>query len=80
MSITTNVVSRSGEMYSIQQFMVKGQWLAAGRCFFPGTPVSSTNETERHEITEIFLKVALNTSTLTRNMFSKHWGRTMTYR
>jgi hypothetical protein len=31
------------------------------RWFFPGTPVSSTNKTERHDITEILLKVALNT-------------------
>ena len=26
------------------------QWLAAGRCFFPGPPVSSTNKTDRHDI------------------------------
>ena len=26
----------------------------------PGTPVSSTNKTNRHEITEIVLKMALN--------------------
>ena len=26
-----------------------------------GTPVSSTNKTDRHDITEILLKVALNT-------------------
>ena len=32
-----------------------------GRCIFPGTPVSSTNKTDRHDITEIVLKVALNT-------------------
>jgi hypothetical protein len=25
---------------------------------FPGIPVSSTNETDRHDITEILLKVA----------------------
>jgi hypothetical protein len=31
----------------------------------PGTPVSSTNKTDHHYITEIFLKVALNTITLT---------------
>ena len=37
------------------------QWLAAGRCFFPGSPVSSTNKTDRHDITEILLKLALNT-------------------
>jgi hypothetical protein len=28
---------------------------------FSGPPVSSTNKTERHDITEILLKVALNT-------------------
>jgi len=35
----------------------------AGRWFSPGTLVSSTNKTERHDITEILLKVALNTIT-----------------
>jgi hypothetical protein len=34
------------------------QWLATGRCCFPGNPVSSTNKTNRHHITEILLKVA----------------------
>jgi hypothetical protein len=29
--------------------------------FFPGTPVSSTTKTGRHDIAEILLKVALNT-------------------
>ena len=32
---------------------------------FSGTPVSSTNKTDRHDLTEILLKVALNTITLT---------------
>jgi hypothetical protein len=36
------------------------QWLATGRWFSPGFPVSSTNKTDRHDITEILLKVALN--------------------
>ena len=40
------------------------QRLEAGRWFSMGTPVSSTNKTDRHDITEIFLKVALNTLTL----------------
>ena len=31
-----------------------------GRWFSLGPPVSSTNKTERHDITEILLKVALN--------------------
>ena len=37
------------------------QWLAAGRWF---SPVSSTNKTDCHNITEIVLKVALNTINL----------------
>jgi hypothetical protein len=34
------------------------QWLMTGRWFSLGTPVSSTNKTDRHDITEILLKVA----------------------
>ena len=37
------------------------QWLAAGQWFSLGTPVSSTNKTDCHDITEILLKVALST-------------------
>jgi hypothetical protein len=36
------------------------QWLATDLCSSPGTPVASTNKTDRHDITEILLKVALN--------------------
>jgi hypothetical protein len=39
------------------------QWLATGLWFSPFTPVSSTNKTDRHDITEILLKAALNTIT-----------------
>jgi hypothetical protein len=39
--------------------------LAAGQWFSPGTSVSSTKKTDRHDITEILLKVALNTINLT---------------
>jgi hypothetical protein len=35
--------------------------LAHGRWFSPGTLVSSSTKTGRHDITEILLKVALNT-------------------
>ena len=42
------------------------QWLAAGRWFSLGTPVSSTNKTDNHDIIEIFLKMALNTITWNR--------------
>jgi len=35
--------------------------LAHGRWFSSGTPASSTTNTDRHDIVEILLKVALNT-------------------
>jgi hypothetical protein len=35
-----------------------------GRWFSRGTPVSSTNKTDRHDITKILFNVALNTITL----------------
>jgi len=37
------------------------QLLTHGRWFSPGTLASSTTKTGRHDITEILLKVALNT-------------------
>jgi hypothetical protein len=39
------------------------QWLVADRWFSLGTADFSTNETDCHDITEILLKVALNTTT-----------------
>ena len=48
------------------------QWLATGRWFSPGPPVSATNKTDSHDITEILLKVALNTIKQTnKGKFSK---------
>ena len=41
------------------------QWLVAVRWFSPGTPVSSTNKSDRHDIAKILLIVALNTIILT---------------
>jgi hypothetical protein len=53
------------------------QWLATGQWFSPGTLVSSTNKTDCHDITEILLKVVLNTITMTLevklDIFS-YWG------
>jgi hypothetical protein len=46
-------------MYSIQYYVVK--CVSDLRWFSPGTQVSPTNKTDRHDITEILLKVALNT-------------------
>jgi hypothetical protein len=40
------------------------QWLATGRWFSPGTPISSINKTNHHDITVILLKVTLNTINL----------------
>jgi len=44
------------------------QWYVEGRWFSLGTPVSSTNNTDRHDIAETLLKVALNIITLTPNI------------
>ena len=61
--VTTRVVGSSpvhGEVYSIQHYVIKfvSVW------FSPGALVSSTGKTDRHNITEILLKVTLNTISL----------------
>ena len=51
-----------GEVYSIQHYVIKFvSDLQQAEGFTPGTPVSSTNKTDRQDIAEILLKVALNT-------------------
>ena len=40
------------------------QWLATIRWFSTNTPISSTNKTDRHDITDILLKVAFSTINL----------------
>jgi len=50
--------SRSGR--GLQHYVIKFV-SATGRWFSPGPSVSSTNKNDRHDITEILLKVALNT-------------------
>ena len=42
---------------------------ATGRWFSPGIPVSSTNKTDCYDLTEILLKVALNTINLNQNHY-----------
>ena len=61
--ITTQVVSSysvHGDAYSIQHYVMKVcRWLPTG--FLWVLPFSSTNKTARHNITEILLKLVLNT-------------------
>jgi len=69
MPIATIVVSlnpTNGELYrySIKHCDKVCQLLDAGRWFSPGTLVSSTNKTDRHDTAEILLKVALSTINL----------------
>jgi hypothetical protein len=45
------------------------QWITTGRWFSSGALVSSTNKTDRHNITEILLKVALYTIKQTNNLW-----------
>ena len=54
-----------GEVYSIQHHVKN---IATGRWFSPGPPVALINKTDRHDITEILLKVALNTINQTFQM------------
>jgi hypothetical protein len=69
LSITFKVVSSNpahGEVYSIQLYVIK--FVSHLWKFSSGTPVSSINKTDRHDTTEILLKVALNTITLIRTL------------
>ena len=56
-----------GEVYSIQLYAIK--FVSDFRQVGGFLRVSSTNKTDRHDITEILLKVALSTTTLTPNPF-----------
>ena len=68
-------ISVHGEVYSIQHYVRKvcqwivtirwfspsSQWLVTIRWFSLSSPVYSINKTDCHDVTEILLKVALNT-------------------
>ena len=65
-SITANVVSSNPALVLDTILCDKVcQWLAAGRWIVTGTSGSATNKTDRYNVTEILLKVALNTVILT---------------
>jgi hypothetical protein len=49
------------------------QWLAAGRFYFQGTPVSPTDQSDRHDITEILLNMGLITINQTKQTKRSHW-------
>jgi hypothetical protein len=49
----------------IKSTIYQGYATMADLSFSLGNPVSSTNKTDHHDITDILLKVALNTITLT---------------
>ena len=60
---TPKVVSSNhvhGEVYLIQYYVI----MFVSDRFSSGTPVFSTNKTDRHDTTEILLKVALNSINL----------------
>ena len=47
-----NVNPVHDEVYTIQHYVIE---FSTGRWFSPGTPVSSTNKTDRHDIAKISL-------------------------
>ena len=73
--ITTDVVSSNpvnGDVYPIQHCEKVCQWPATGRWFSPGTLVS-TNKSDRHDLTEILLKVVLNTINQIKRILTMHY-------
>jgi hypothetical protein len=48
------------------------QWLVTGQWFSLSTLVSSTNKTDRHNITAVLLKMVLNTINLTLHYIVRH--------
>jgi hypothetical protein len=66
--VTTTIVSSNpvhGKVYSVQHYVIKFVSDLRQVGGFQDTPFFSTNKTDRHNITELLLKVSLNTVTLT---------------
>ena len=78
------VTTKVGEVYSIQHYVKKFVSDLRQVVFFStGTPASSTNKADRHDIIKMFSKVALNTITITRhiNLANNHLSpRTTEYK
>ena len=73
--ITTEVVSSNpvhGEVYSIQHYVIRFAMSCDRSVVFSGYPAFSTNilVIDRHDITEILLKVALNQKLFTHKLAS----------
>ena len=83
MPITTNVVNSNpahGKVYSIQHYVTKCvSDLRQVSGFLRGTPVSPTNKTDRHDITDILLKLALNTIIITLTLYTSFLPPCITY-
>jgi hypothetical protein len=76
--ITTNVASSNPVVLDTTLCDKVCQWLVTDRWFSPGTPVSSTNKTDRHDITEISMKVVLNTINLIKSITNLLYIKLMT--
>jgi hypothetical protein len=61
--VSLNPAQARCTQYNIYVIKIDSDLRQAGRWFSTATPVSSTNKTDRHDITEILLKGALNTIT-----------------
>ena len=62
LTLWVRILLRRGVLYTTLCHKVC-QWLATGQWLSPGATLSSTNKTDYHDITDILLKVALNTIT-----------------
>ena len=58
----TRLADASDKVY---QLLARGRWLS------PSTPAYSTTKTDRHDITEILLKVSLNTTIINQSKSTK---------
>ena len=67
----------NGEVHSIQHYVIKFlSDLPQVSCFYQYTPGFSTNKTDRHNITEMLLKVALTTINQTKPiLFFRFYGQ-----
>jgi hypothetical protein len=68
--LSDKIILKQGSI-CVDVFKLNVKVIVAGRSF---SPVSSTNKTDRHDITDILLKVALDTITLTLTLKKNNDG------